>query len=110
MLAIWRKLKSVGYEYLCTRNFNQDRVENLFCCIRQHGIANTNPTCYQFISALKTCVVNNLEKFIHVSSNCENDSDKLLNNLRKMVHLLSTQHLDNSISEENNKKTAPREV
>jgi hypothetical protein len=43
-------------------------------------------------------------EFIHVSSNCENDSDKLLNNLRKMVHLLSTQHLDSSISEENNKK------
>jgi hypothetical protein len=85
MLAIWRKLKSVGYEYLCTRNFNQDPVENLFCCIRQHGIANTNPTCYQFISALKTCVVNNLEKSIHVSSNCENDSDKLLNNLRNFL-------------------------
>src|SRR5699024_2814376 len=57
-------------------------VENLFCCIRQHGISNTNPTCYQFISALKTCVVNNLEKSINVSSNCENDDNKLLNNLR----------------------------
>jgi hypothetical protein len=81
MLAIWRKLKSVGYEYLCTRR----SCKNLFCCIRQHGIANTNPTYYQFISALKTCVVNNLEKSIHVSSNCENDSDKLLNNLRNFL-------------------------
>jgi hypothetical protein len=71
---------------------SKKRVRMLLISINllQHGIANTNPTCYQFISALKTCVVNNLGNSIHVSSNCENDSDKL--SRRKLVNKIYLLH------------------
>ena len=44
----WATLRKEGCSYLCVRNMNEDPVENLFCNIRQHGIANTNPTSFQF--------------------------------------------------------------
>ncbi|XP_049766389.1 uncharacterized protein LOC126095675 [Schistocerca cancellata] len=57
---LWKTLKVVGFKYLNLKAFNQDALENFFCCIRQHGIANTNSTCFQFVQALKTCVVNHM--------------------------------------------------
>ncbi|XP_026471484.1 uncharacterized protein LOC113375753 [Ctenocephalides felis] len=71
---IWQKLKVVqGLSYLCTRNFNQDPLENFFCCIRSHGASNTNPSCYSFVSAFRTLLVNNLSSRHSPSANCEID-------------------------------------
>ena len=78
MTAICRKVENLGFHILCPRNFNQDSLENLFYCIRQRGIANTNPTCHQFIAALKTCVVNNVSLPASSKSNCQKDGDSLL--------------------------------
>ncbi|XP_026476296.1 uncharacterized protein LOC113381848, partial [Ctenocephalides felis] len=71
---IWQKLKVVqGFSYLCTRNFNQDPLENFFGCIRSHGASNTNPSCYSFVSAFRTLLVNNLSSRHSPSANCEID-------------------------------------
>lgn len=73
------------------RSLNQDPVENLFCTIRQYGITNTNPTCHQFIAALKTSVLNNL--VLPVNGNCEDDGCQPLDNL---CTYLTTAHVDNN--------------
>jgi hypothetical protein len=57
IMHLWQNLK--GLQYLSLRNLNQDPVENLFCQGRQHGVCNTNPTCHQFVAALKTVIINN---------------------------------------------------
>jgi hypothetical protein len=57
IMHLWQNLK--GLQYLSLRNLNQDPVENLFCQVRQHGVCNTNPTCHQFVAALKTVIINN---------------------------------------------------
>lgn len=58
IIFLWNRLKQLpGIHYLNLRGLNQDPIENLFCNIRQHGFQNTNPTCYQFIAALKTVEV-----------------------------------------------------
>ncbi|EEZ97391.1 hypothetical protein TcasGA2_TC011217 [Tribolium castaneum] len=85
IIAIWHDLQNLGLEYLCGRVLNQDTVENLFCCVRQHGIANTNPTCFQFMSALKTYVLNNLVMPRNSQSNCKDDGDSLLDNLMALL-------------------------
>ena len=58
VIFLWNKLKQVGFRFL-----NLKSLENLFCCIMQHVIGNTNPTCFQFVAALKTCVVNNIYEY-----------------------------------------------
>jgi sulfur transfer protein SufE len=57
IMHLWQNLK--GLQYLSLRNLNQDPVENLFSQVRQHGVCNTNPTCHQFVAALKTVIINN---------------------------------------------------
>lgn len=73
------------------RSLNQDPVENLFCLIR-YGITNINPSCHQFIAALKTSVLNNFVLPIN-NGNCENNDCQLLNNL---CTFLTTGHSDNN--------------
>lgn len=80
-----------GFEIFVSRNLNQDPVENFFGQIRQHGIlcmvcgiCNTNPTCYQFVAALKT-IVNNFGSQISKHQNCEEDYCKSLEDLRKFL-------------------------
>jgi hypothetical protein len=41
------KMCRYGFDYFNLRSFNQDPLENLFSNIRQHGTANTKPTCHQ---------------------------------------------------------------
>ncbi|KAL1489702.1 hypothetical protein ABEB36_013638 [Hypothenemus hampei] len=43
-----------------TRSFQQDALENLFSQVRQYGRANTMLIALQFISSMKTVLVNNL--------------------------------------------------
>ncbi|KAJ3640332.1 hypothetical protein Zmor_003639 [Zophobas morio] len=84
-IAVWNNLHLAGFQYLCPRVLNQDPVENLFCCIRQHGVTNTNPTCHQFVAALKACIVNNLVTPKYVSANCEDDGESVLSNLHALL-------------------------
>jgi hypothetical protein len=66
---------------LNVRGLNQDPVENLFSSVRQHGAANTNPTCHQFTAALKTVVVNKLVSPTGMNGNCEADTCTPLDDL-----------------------------
>lgn len=82
-IHIWNKL--IGkFQFMPMRSFNQDPLENLFGLIRQHGVCNTNPTCRQFVSALKTVVVNNLSSPSN-DSDCEDDYCKNLCNLSTLI-------------------------
>ncbi|KAJ8958785.1 hypothetical protein NQ317_005394 [Molorchus minor] len=78
IMLLWRNLKAKELKFLSLRNLNQDPLENLFGQIRQHGICNTNPTCYQFVAALKTVVINNFGAPISRGNNCEEDYCKSL--------------------------------
>ena len=78
-------LKKEGFSYLCVRNLNQDPVENLFCNIRQYGIANTNPTSFQLTSALKKVLINSISQPTSEKSNCEEDDCQPLDNLREFL-------------------------
>jgi hypothetical protein len=62
---------------------NQDCVENLFSSIRQYGAGNFKPNCYQFVSALKTAILNNLVTRAR-RTNCEIDEHSLLENLQEL--------------------------
>ncbi|KAF2903779.1 hypothetical protein ILUMI_02385 [Ignelater luminosus] len=99
ILYLWNTLKNDGFRFLCTRSLNQDPIENLFCNIRQHGIANTNPTCHQFTAALKTVVINNLAKPKNTSGNCEDDDCAQLINLSKFITVNNNEESENIVSE-----------
>ncbi|KAK9881544.1 hypothetical protein WA026_016422 [Henosepilachna vigintioctopunctata] len=79
VIYLWNPLEK-GFNYFSLRSFSQDPLENLFCIIRQHGISNTNPTCHQFVAALKTTVINGLTSPIN-NGNCGKDDCEALNNL-----------------------------
>ncbi|XP_049791496.1 uncharacterized protein LOC126198910 [Schistocerca nitens] len=110
IIFLWKTLKVVGFKYLNLKVFNQDALENFFCCIRQHGIANTNPTCFQFVQALKTCVVNHMTlpfKAMSVS-NCENDDYTPLSSL---CHFLAASGSSEHLSEcEMNGTDTPEQI
>ncbi|KAJ8915503.1 hypothetical protein NQ315_012384 [Exocentrus adspersus] len=74
VIYIWNNLRQKGLRYLSLRSLNQDPLQNLFGQIRQHGISNSNPTCHQFVAALKTVVVNNLTVPLSKNQNCEDDN------------------------------------
>lgn len=82
---IWTKCKLAGFKYLRTRVLNQDPLENLFSIIRQHGAANRNLNCYQFVSVLKTSILNNLISYTSLNRNCENDEGSILDNFRDFL-------------------------
>lgn len=83
---LWSLCKGLGFKYLRTRAVNQDCLENLFGIIRQRGCGNTFSSCYQFIAALKTSVLNNLiGSFGSAHQNCENDNSNLLTNLEEFL-------------------------
>jgi hypothetical protein len=81
---------TMPFKFLRTRMLNQDPLENLFSIICQYGAANVNPTCFQFISALKTSILHNLVGYKSYGENCEDDASHLLDNLR---HFLSVDKL-----------------
>lgn len=69
---LWKILKDLDFKYLLTRTLNQDPLENFFGVIRSLCGQNFKSTCEQFVSAFKTCLINNL-MLNSKSSNCEND-------------------------------------
>jgi hypothetical protein len=88
VMHLWQNLKGMGLQYLSLRNLNQDPVENLFCQIRQHGICNTNPTCHQFVAALKTVVINNFRSPLSRGSDCKSLGDLEIVLLRILIYRL----------------------
>ncbi|XP_067004360.2 uncharacterized protein [Anabrus simplex] len=90
---LWRKLSwEEGVQKLCIRNLNQDPLENLFGIILQHGCQNTNPTCWQFVPALKASIVNNLlSSRCGEKGNCMDDGDDLLCDLSLFLSGAGTQ-------------------
>lgn len=86
MQHLWRQLQVKGFKFLCTRNVNQDPVENFFGNVRSHGVRNINPTCSSFIASCKTLVVNNFTSSHSPSANCEEDDcEGSLNSLRSFI-------------------------
>jgi hypothetical protein len=82
---LWKMCQAEGFQYLRTRAVNQDCLENLFSIIRQNGMGNTNPSCYQFAHALKTSVLNNLTGSFCRDKNCEDDDGNLLSTLEEFL-------------------------
>lgn len=86
MKYLWNKVAGVGFKYLCTRNLNQDPVENFFGCIRSHGIRNINPTAHSFITSFKSLIVSNFRSVHSPAANCEEDvSEGALSSLRELL-------------------------
>jgi hypothetical protein len=71
-------LRKAGFNYLDTRNFSQDPLENTFgvSCL-QFG-SNKNPSVGQFLDALKTSMMNGLSFRVLSNTNCEDDNIQLL--------------------------------
>ncbi|KAL3284026.1 hypothetical protein HHI36_018196, partial [Cryptolaemus montrouzieri] len=99
IIYLWHRLQKVGFKYFSLRSFNQDPLENLFCIIRQHGVGNTNPTCHQFIAALKTSVINGLTSPI-INGNCKKDDCENLNDLSFFLQTNSQNILTDSADSE----------
>ena len=86
VMFLWDQVKDVdGFNFLNLGSLNQDPLENLFSSIRQHGAANTNPTCHQFTAALKTVVINKLVSPSKIPTNCELDTCTPLENLTSLM-------------------------
>ncbi|CAH0562806.1 unnamed protein product [Brassicogethes aeneus] len=86
VMALRGELKLEGFNSLSTRFLNQDPIENLFCQIRQHRFFNTNPSCFQFIAALKTVIINKLSIPLIISNNnTEDDKGSNLGGFSKFL-------------------------
>lgn len=82
--ALWKHMKDLGFKYLLTRCLNQDPLENFFGIIRGLCGQNYRPTCSQFISAFKTCLINNLHS-TSTTMNCEHDGTEFLISLLRPI-------------------------
>ena len=69
VIVLWNDVKSVcGVTYLCTRQLNQDPLENCFSFIRAKGGFCANPDPKQFADAYKQLLI---KSCIHRSPNCQ---------------------------------------
>ena len=66
-----------GFEYLYTRHFCQDALENTFSTIRRFGGCNDSPTCRLFEASFLKAATMNVKKISKVT-NCEGDATKNL--------------------------------
>lgn len=82
---LWDQLQKEGVLFLCSRNLNQDPLENFFGSIRSHGVRNVNPNVTSFVNSFKSLIINNMLSNHSLSSNCEKDSLEGLDNLKKML-------------------------
>jgi hypothetical protein len=113
IIFLWDTLKDGnGFDYLNLRSFNQDPLENLFSSIRQHGAANTNPTCHQFTAALKTVVVNSLASPKGVDRNCEDDNCTPLDDLVTLLKFSgdTSTETQEQLSQQLSKAATPRHL
>ncbi|KAH9384075.1 hypothetical protein HPB48_026058 [Haemaphysalis longicornis] len=85
IVLLWAELQaSFGFQFLLTRNLNQDLLENLFGIVRQQHGCNETPNAYQFAAGLKHIVVGKLFK-LSDNSNCEQDKSVLLTELKRLL-------------------------
>lgn len=100
---LWHIVQNKGFSFLITRLLNQDSIENLFCHVRQYGAGKVyRPNSYQFISALKTYILNNLIYKHSSGANCQEDDNNILDNLQtflKVENDLAPQLPDNNDNE-----------
>jgi hypothetical protein len=90
---IWRKLQGYGFQFLCTRNLNQDPLENFFSCVRSHGVRNVNQSCNSFRATFKTLIVNNFLTSHSPHANCEEDeTEGVLSGLQTFLDTEATLH------------------
>lgn len=82
---LWLNLKSCNLKFLLPRNMNQDPLECLLGCFRQHAGHNINPDCYHFMTSFKTLLLNNYSSVKSINSNCESDNLEPLSNLKQFV-------------------------
>ena len=75
---LWKRLKDLGFESLKTAFVNQDPLENFFSQIRDCGVNNRKPTCYQFVSFFKTLVINNMTYSHSMGANCMDDEGSFI--------------------------------
>jgi len=83
---VWRKVSEEHkFQFLETRNLNQDALENTFGAIRLHCGSNSNPSVGQFVDALKTVIINGLAYRSLCGPNCEDDGASLLDKLHSFL-------------------------
>ncbi|GLV38177.1 hypothetical protein CBL_12823 [Carabus blaptoides fortunei] len=94
---IFRITKKKRAEYLCTRNFNQDPLENFFGLVHNHGVRNISPNCSAFKPAFKMLTINNFRAKHSLGANCEEDvTEGALSTLRELLTNTSTSDEDSS--------------
>ncbi|KAG5878506.1 hypothetical protein JTB14_004077 [Gonioctena quinquepunctata] len=95
VMEVFSICQKIGMKFLRTRLLTTDPLENLFASIRQYYAADTNPNCFQFISGLKTSILNNLIESRNINSNCEADESSILENM--VSFLESTDNVRNTV-------------
>ncbi|KAK3932840.1 DNA transposase [Frankliniella fusca] len=93
---LWNKLKNIGIDTMKLRNFNQDKLENYFCLIRQSCGDNTDPTLPQFVAGMKTALVMEVSKGASGSAvgNCEDDDTAFVADLADLIAMSATEAED----------------
>lgn len=82
MQELWKILcQNYYFDYMLTRNFNQDPVENFFGNIRSLGARNVSPNTIGFEGAFKALLLNNYNSPHSLQANCEEDDNKCLQTL-----------------------------
>jgi hypothetical protein len=66
-------LKDLDFNFLLTRNINQDPLENFFCQIREHDGRNVNAAPAQFRQYFKTILINNYNTAHSLNANCQEE-------------------------------------
>jgi len=65
--------EELKFQFLETRNLNQDALENTFGANHLHYGSNNNPSVGQFLDALKTVIINGLGYRSLYGTNCGDD-------------------------------------
>ncbi|XP_045454431.1 uncharacterized protein LOC123663842 isoform X1 [Melitaea cinxia] len=81
---IWSYLQSKNIKFLNLRRLNMDALEDLFTKIRQYGPPFNNPTCYQFISGLKSTLITHLSSPLG-QINDQDEGYKTLSEFQKII-------------------------
>ena len=82
---LWKKLKILGFDSFCTRNINQDPLENFFGCVKSHDFRSNKPTCSQFESIFKSILITSLSSKHSPGYNCEEDSGDFILNSKSLL-------------------------
>lgn len=88
-------LYTQNFNYILTRAFNQDALENFFGAIRSHGVRHVSPDASHFETSFKALVINNFMTSHSPNANCMKDfSVGALNNLKQFLEKISDQSED----------------